>query len=101
VLLDGRFAYSTVNQREIPLLGNLADARRFDDGRPALALGKTRGFVFVGIHAAELFPVRVIDGDEPMVMFAPPVLAEGTFFFARRFLGRYFCHSNFPLLEGR
>ena len=100
MLLDGAVPYSTVNQAENSRSGNLTDARRFDDGRPALALGKTRSFIFVGVHAAELFPVRVVHGDEPMVMLPAPILAESTFFFTRRFLDRYFCHSDFPVLEG-
>jgi hypothetical protein len=100
VLLDGAFAYSAVNQVENPRSRNLTDARRLNDGRPALALGKTRSFIFVGVHAAEFFPVRVVHGDEPMVMLPAPILAESTFFFTRRFLDRYFCHSDFPVLEG-
>jgi hypothetical protein len=101
VLPDAAFAYSTVNHLETSLLGNLTDARRFNDRRPALPLGKTRRFILVGVHAAKLFPVCVVDGDEPMVMLSSPILSESTLFFTRRFLGRYFRHSDFPVLEGR
>jgi hypothetical protein len=101
VLTEGAFAYSTVNHLETSLLGNLTDARRFNDRRAALPLGKTRGFVLIGIDAAELFTVRVVHGDQPMVMLSPPILSESTLFFTRRFLGRYFSHSDFPVLEGR
>ena len=80
---------------QISQSGNLADARRLNHRRPALPFGKTRRLVLIGIHTPELLTICVIDGDEPMVMFPPPILVERTLLFARGFLCSYFCHCDF------
>jgi hypothetical protein len=90
--------HSTVNH--LPS-GNLTDARSLDDRRPALPFGKTRRLVFVGVHPAKLLAICIVNRYQPMVMLPSPVLTESTLLFARRFLGSYFRHSDFPVLEGR
>ncbi len=92
--------HSTVNYQS-SRSGNLTNTRRLDDGRSALPLGKTRSLVFVGVHAAELLAICIVNGYQPVVMLPPPVLAKSTLLFTRRFLRRYFRHSDFPVLEGR
>ena len=74
--------------------GNLADAGRFHDRRPALPVGKTDRFFAIGVHASEFLAVGVVDGDQPMVVLAAPILAKVTLLFTSRFLGRSFRHSD-------
>ena len=73
------------NRRES---GDLGNAGGFYHRGPALALGEARRFVFVGVHAAKLFAVGVVDTHQPMVMFAAAVPGEGILVF----VGSVFCH---------
>ncbi len=49
-------------------LGNLRNASGLDDRRTALALGKTSGLVLVGIDAAEGFTIRVVHGNQEVMV---------------------------------
>jgi hypothetical protein len=79
----------------IALSGNLADARGLDDRGSTLALRKTRGLLPVGVDAAELLSVSVIDGDKIVVVLPPPVLAESALLFAGRLFRRRFFHCDY------
>ena len=72
--------------------GNLADPCRFDYRGPALSLGKARGLVAICVHATKLLPVRVIDGDKPMMVLAPPVFVKSTLLSTGRFFRRSLFH---------
>ena len=63
--------------------GNLRNTGGFYHRGPALSLGEARGFVLVGVHAAELLAIRVVNTHEPMVMFAAAVPGEGILIFVR------------------
>lgn len=73
-------------------LGNLSDAGRFDDRRSALALGKARGFLLVGIDAAETFAIGVEDGYEPVMMLS------ATIFIVRRLCALFLACSLFHVV---
>jgi hypothetical protein len=53
--------------------GNLSDPDALDDGRSALAVGKAVCLCPIGIDAAKLFAVRIIDADEKMMMLATTI----------------------------
>ena len=61
------------------LLGELADPGALDHGRFSLPFGEASSFVAVRVHAAEFFPVRVVHGNEPVMMPAATITAEGSF----------------------
>ena len=65
--------------------GDLSYAGGLYHRRPALALGEARRFVFVGVYAAELFAICVVNADKPMVMFAAAVPGERILVFIRCF----------------
>src|SRR4029077_5208601 len=56
--------------------GNHINAGGLDHRRALLTRGEAICFVFIGVDAAKLFTVGVINGDEKMMMFAPFVLVE-------------------------
>ena len=56
--------------------GDQRDARGLDHRRAALAFGETRGLFLVRVHASKLFAVRVINGDQKMVVLAAAILAK-------------------------
>src|SRR5215471_14920152 len=56
--------------------GNLRDASGFHHRRASLALREARGFFLVGVHTAECFAVRIVHGNEEVVMAATAILAE-------------------------
>jgi hypothetical protein len=59
-----------------------------------LPIGKTGGFLSIGVNAPEFLTVRVINGHQPMMVLAAPVLAEVTLFLTSGFLSRSFRHSD-------
>lgn len=63
--------------------GDLCNTGGFYHGGPALPLGEARRFVLVGVHAAELFAIGVVNTHKPMVMFAAAVPGEGVLVFIR------------------
>ena len=67
--------------------GDLRNARRFDDGRAALAFGKAGGFVFIGVDAAEGFAIGVVHGHQKVVVTAAAIFAEFRFFVPDGFAG--------------
>ena len=74
--------------------GNLGNTSGFYHRGPALALGEARRFILVGVHAAELFAIRVVNTHKPMVMFPAAVPGEGILIFVRC----VFCHFARPSL---
>jgi hypothetical protein len=72
------FAAEKPNTQNLERLGDLCDARGLHHRRAALPLREPRGFVLVGIHAAELLAVRIIHANQKMMVFAPAVFTEGS-----------------------
>ena len=54
----------------------MRNPRGFHHGGFALPVGKSRGFVLVGIYAAELLAILIGDGDKPMMMLASLIGVE-------------------------
>jgi hypothetical protein len=77
--------------------GYLRDAGGLHDWRTFLAVGKARGFVFIGIHAAESFTIGIEHSDQPMMVLAAPVSIESGFIQFRAAFGVGFCHI--PILS--
>jgi hypothetical protein len=73
----------------------LRDTRGFYDRRALLAVGKARGFFFVGVHAAKSLAVRVKHSNQPVMMLAAPVFVEGGLFVSRAAFGGAFSHDAF------
>jgi len=73
----------------------LRNAHGFHYRRPALALGKPRGLLLIGVHAAEFLSVGIINGHHKVVM-APPLV-----FVKRRFapFGSLGCFRHFRTLR--
>jgi hypothetical protein len=61
------------------LLGELADPSALDYGRFSLPFGEASSFVAVRVHAAEFFSIRVVHGNEPVMVPAATITAEGSF----------------------
>jgi hypothetical protein len=56
--------------------GYLRDASRLHHRGASLAFREACGFFFVGVHTAESFAVRIVHGNEEVVMTATAILAE-------------------------
>jgi hypothetical protein len=76
--------------------GNLGDARGLHHRRTALPLREARGLFLIGVHATELFAVRIINTDEIVMMLAAAVLGKGTLPSSRTLLRPTFCHVDHP-----
>jgi hypothetical protein len=61
-------------------LVNFHDTRRLDHRRFFLPLRKLLGALAVYIYAREFFAVRVVNGNLPMVVFAPFIVAHSAGF---------------------
>jgi hypothetical protein len=77
--------------------GDLGNPGGLYHRRAALALRETRGFILVGVNAAELFSIGIIDTDEVVVMFAAAIFAEGTLASIRTSCRYGFCHVDHPI----
>jgi len=74
--------------------GDLRNPGGLYHGGPALTLGEARRFILVGVHAAELLAIGVVNTHKPMVMLAAAVPGEGILIFIRS----VFCHFARPSL---
>jgi hypothetical protein len=79
-------------------LRNLADARHLHNRRPALAVGKARGFVLVRVHTPELLAISVEHRNQIMVVLATTIFLEARLAFVVRSLRSSF-HDYIPELE--
>jgi hypothetical protein len=61
-----------------------------------LALREAGRLIFVRVHAAELFPIGIVDTHEVMVMFAAAIFAERSLASSRAFFRPTFCHVGHP-----
>ena len=52
-----------------------------------MAFGESRGLVLIGINASKILAIRIVDGDQIMVMPAPAILAKLGFFVAHGLSG--------------
>jgi hypothetical protein len=57
-----------------------------------LPVRKARGFIFVGVNAAKFLAVGIINGDQPVMMFAAAVSIESGFIIFCGALGGALCH---------
>src|SRR5438132_3018328 len=65
--------------------------------RAALALCEAGSLIFVGVNAAELFPIGVKYADEEMVMLTAAILVKGSLAPYPRFFRFRFCHVGHPI----
>ena len=70
----------------------MCDPRGLDYRRALLAVGEAIRLVFVGVDAAELFAVRVINCHQKMMMLPALIFAEISRFFLRGLFCWSFCH---------
>ena len=57
-----------------------------------MTVRKARGFVLVGINAAKFLAVGIINGDQPVMMFAAAIPVKSGFVFFRGALGGALSH---------
>jgi hypothetical protein len=79
--------------------GNLRDASGFHHRRAALAFGEAGGLFLVGVDTAEGFAVRIVHGNQEVVMAATAILAKLRLLVAHRLLwtlasASCFCHGK-------
>ncbi len=77
--------------------GNLSYPRGLHNRRAALTLSEASSLIFVGVNAAELFPVGVEHADEEMVMLAAAILVKRSLASYPRFFRFSFCHVGHPI----
>jgi len=77
--------------------GNLRDPGRLHHRRTALPLREARGFALVGIDAAELFSIRVINAYEEMMVLAAASVLKAAFPFFEFFFSVVFVTVTIPV----